>query len=181
MALVSSVSPFESLGLCPCPQHQPWCQPPRPDTCGGGRGWPTQQCGEKRAEDLRCDGWGQGGRGVRGTSGAGESDQKRWGHTGAGTGLWRRGPGLRGPAQRSSALTLARGGWLEHQSSSECGGRAGVLGQLTLETWPWTRYTGSPRCRLAGCGAEQPGGRRASRCPGRPSWQAGLGLGRPRG
>lgn len=36
------------------------------------------------------------------------------------------GSGLRGPAQRSSALTLARGGWLEHQSS-ECGGRAGGL------------------------------------------------------
>lgn len=44
------------------------------------------------------------------------------------TGLWfggGSGPRLQGPAQRCTALTLARGGWLEHQSL-ECGDRAGA-------------------------------------------------------
>lgn len=110
--------------------------------------------------------------------------------SGAAAGLWFWGVGHRGPAQRCSVLTVGPpqgrggqlcGGRLEHQSS-ECGTGQGLpVCELTPGTWPWTRCTGSPQCQLSGCVAGQLKGHQALRCPGHPSWPAGLGLGRPRG
>lgn len=186
MALVPRSVPLSLRGFVMVPNTILDVSPTPPDQTPagvGGGGLAHLYKVPKGAEGLRCDEQGQGGRGSRGPSGTGESEQRRGGHVGARARLWWTGPGSEIPAQRSSAL-MPVGGWLEPSVIGmwgQGGGGRGAPGGLTPGTWPWTRCTGSRRCRLAGCGAGQPGGRRASRCPGRPSWRAGRGLGRPRG